>query len=136
MATQPKTHLVVAIVNSNDDLVAVIRDELLRAGFNVVTAHIRDIKAGRQDFSVFLESHDPTIVVYDIAVPYEDQWTLFQTLRQLPAAKGRQFVITTVNKKVMEQRVGQTDVIEIQGGHADDLDPVIDAVKRLAKQEI
>jgi len=32
---------------------------------------------------------------------------------------------------VLQQRVGQADVIEIQGGRADDLDPVVEAVVNL-----
>jgi hypothetical protein len=64
---------VVAVVNTNDDLVQLLREELLKAGFNVVTGHIRDIKAGLLDFSAFLSSHDPQVVVYDMAIPYEDK---------------------------------------------------------------
>ena len=120
---------VIAIINTNDDLVNVLRDALIEEGFNVVTAHIRDIKAGRQDITNFLRGHDPEVVIYDIAVPYEDNWTFLQTLRHIPEVQGRNFVVTTVNKKVLEQRVGPTGSIEIQGGRADDLDPVIDAVK-------
>jgi DNA-binding response OmpR family regulator len=126
-----RSNSVVAIVNTNDDLVDVLRDALLREGFNVVTLHIRDIKAGRTDFGAFLSAHDPEAVIYDIAVPYEDNWTFLQTLRQLSEAKNREFVVTTVNKRVFEQRIGSSDVIEIQGGRADDLDPVIEAVKRV-----
>ncbi len=65
----PRAGLVVGVVNTNDDLVSVIRDALIGEGFNVVTAHIRDIKAGRQDFSAFLREHDPAVVVYDLAIP-------------------------------------------------------------------
>jgi CheY-like chemotaxis protein len=124
---------VVAIINTNDDLVRLLRDELIRHQFNVVTAHIREIKAGQQDFTAFLSAHNPEVVVYDIAVPYEDNWTFFQTLRKLPTAQNRRWIVTTVNKRVLDQRVGRTDAIEIQGGHADDLDPVLEAVQKLAK---
>jgi CheY-like chemotaxis protein len=51
--------------------------------------------------------HNPSVVIYDIAVPYEDNWTLFETLRQLPEAHGRAFVVTTVNKRVFVQRLGK-----------------------------
>jgi DNA-binding response OmpR family regulator len=128
----PQHGLVVAVVNTNDDLVSVIRDALIAEGFNVVTAHIRDIKAGRQDFSVFLREHDPAIVIYDIAIPYEDNWTFLQTLRQLREAEKRCFILTTVNKRVLDQRIGQQDVIELQGGRADDLDPLLERVKKEA----
>ena len=121
---------VVAIVNTNDDLVQVLRDALIREGFQVVTGHIRDFKAGRLDFGSFLRSHRPAVVVYDISVPYEDNWTFLKTLRELPDARDPIFVLTTVNKRVFERRVGESDVIEIEGGHADDLDPVLEAVRR------
>ena len=127
----PRAGLVVAVVNTNDDLVSVIRDALIGEGFNVVTAHIRDIKAGRHDFSAFLREHDPAIVIYDLAIPYEDNWTFLQTLRQVPEAQNRRFILTTVNKRVLEQRIGRQDVIELQGGRADDLDPLLDHVKKL-----
>src|SRR5690242_15801754 len=121
---------VIAIINTNDDLVQVLRDALIREGFDVVTSHVRDFKAGRQEFGSFLRSHAPAVVVYDISVPYEDNWTFLQTLRALPEARGQAFVVTTVNKRVFERRVGHGDVVEIEGGSADDLDPVIDAVRR------
>ena len=122
---------VVAIVNTNDDLVNILREALIEQGLSVVTGHIRDIKSGRLDFAEFLRAHNPTVIVYDISVPYEDNWTFFQTLKQLPDAMHREFVVTTVNRRVLQQRVGQADVIEIQGGRADDLDPVVDAVVKL-----
>ena len=133
--TKEKSNPVVAVVNTNDDLVQVLRDSLLREGFDVVTTHIRDIKAGRHDFDAFLSNHDPTVVIYDISVPYEDNWTFFQTLRKLPEARDREFVVTTVNKRILEQRLGPQKVIEIQGGHADDLEPVIEAVLRVVKSD-
>jgi len=129
-----KTAEVVAIVNTNDDLVNVLQEALRDEGVNVVTAHVRDIKAGRQNFRTFLKAHDPAVVIYDIAVPYEDNWVFFQTLRDVPEARTREFVITTVNLKVLEKRVGSTGAIEIQGGRADDLEPVIDAVKEPLKR--
>jgi CheY-like chemotaxis protein len=122
---------VVAVINTSDDLVRVLKDSLVQRGFNVATAHIRDIKSGEQDFVAFLTSHDPVVIVYDIAVPYEDNWTFFQMLRQLPVAQDRTFIVTTVNKRVLEQRVGVTEAIEIQGGRADDLDPVLEAIQKV-----
>ena len=127
------TRAVVAIVNTNDDLVQALKDVLETEGYGVVTLHIRDIKAGKADFTVFLESHQPRVVIYDIAVPYESSWTFFQTLRKLPAAEETTFIVTTVNKRVMEERVGKTDVIEIVGGRAQDFEPTIDAVKKALK---
>jgi CheY-like chemotaxis protein len=128
--------LVMAIINTNDDLVQLLREKFIERGFQVVTAHIRDIKSGRQDFSAFLNAHNPSVIVYDITVPYEDAWTFFQTLLQLPEAHDRDFVVTTVNKRVLDQRVGPNEAIEIQGGRADDLEPVIEAVEKRAQARV
>ena len=120
---------VIAVINSNDDLVAAVQTRLLDEEFEVVTAHIRDIKAGREDFGSFLRAHKPAVVIYDIAIPYDDNWTFLSTLRKLPESAGQRFVVTTVNKRALERHVGPTDALELVGGHADDFDPLIEAVR-------
>ena len=105
---------------------------MLDEGYLVIHAHIRDIKAGREDFPAFLATHDPQVVIFDIAIPYEDNWTFFQTLCKLPEARGRRFVVTTVNKRAFEKAVGPTDAVELIGGLADDLQPLVETVRGLA----
>jgi CheY-like chemotaxis protein len=121
---------VVAVVNTNDDLVLALRSRLLDEGYEIVVAHVRDIKVGREDFGSFMGTHQPAVVIYDIAIPYDDNWTFFNTLRKLPECVNQRFVVTTVNKRVLEQRVGRTDAIELVGGHADDFEPLVEAVDR------
>jgi hypothetical protein len=36
-----------------------------------------------------------------------------------------------VNTRVLDRRIGPTDTIEIQGGRADDLDEVLEAVEKV-----
>lgn len=55
----------------------------------------------------------------------------FQMLRKLPEAQNRAFIVTTVNKRVLDRRIGPTDTIEIPGGRADDLDEVLEAVEKV-----
>jgi CheY-like chemotaxis protein len=127
-AEQPQVRRepVVAVVNTNDDLVMALRSRLLDEGYEIVMAHIRDIKTGRTDFSAFVSSHKPDAIVYDIAIPYEDNWTFLETLRKLPACRDTNFIITTVNKREMDKRVGKTDAVELVGGHADDFEPLVE----------
>jgi CheY-like chemotaxis protein len=125
---------VVGVVNTNDDLVMALRRGLLDEGYEVVVAHIRDIKMGRVDFGTFILSHRFAAVIYDIAIPYDDNWTFFNTLRKLPECKDQPFIVTTVNRRVLDQRVGRTDAIELVGGHADDFDPLLDAVATVVKR--
>lgn len=130
---QARPQVVVAVINSNDDLVQALRNVLEEAGYAVVTGHIRDIKAGKLDFPAFLQSHNPDVVVYDVAVPYEDNWSFLQTLRQVPTIAERNFVITTVNKRQLELRVGRTAAVEIVGGHAQDFEETLEAIRETLK---
>jgi CheY-like chemotaxis protein len=124
---------VIAVVNSNDDLVALLKEALERDGYSVVTGHIHDFRLGPRDFGSFLRAHKPAAVIYDIAIPYDENWEYLQTLLTLPEAQQTSFVVTTVNLRALTDRVGPTEAIEIQGGHADDLDSVVDAIHRIVR---
>ncbi len=133
MRPRTSTRLVIAVINTSDDLVAAVRERLLDEGFEVVTGHVQDIKSGRTDFSAFIRAHRPAAVIYDVALPYEDNWTFLNMLRSLPDCADLDFLITTVNKRVLDERVGGTDAIELVGGHADDLEPLVEALCKLVK---
>jgi hypothetical protein len=55
----------------------------------------------------------PTIVLYDLSVPYSPNWDYLEVLRLLPETQGTPFVITTGNKVALEKVVGATNAIEI-----------------------
>jgi CheY-like chemotaxis protein len=126
----PRRAPVVAVINTSDDLVQALSRQLDLDGYTVVTLHIEDIKSGKQDFVAFLKRHGPSAIIYDIAIPYDDNWTFLKLLRELPDACRLPFVITTVNKRALDVRVGPTDTIEIQGGHADDVEPTLEALRK------
>jgi CheY-like chemotaxis protein len=115
----------VAIINSNDDLVALLRETLEDEGFMVVTTHIRHIKSGKEDLPRFLKQHDPDVIVYDLAPPYCENWRFLGLLRETFGSRG--LVLTTVNRKALEKSVGRIDVHELEGRRSD-LSRVVRAV--------
>src|SRR5690349_12147373 len=106
---------VIAVVNSNDDIVELVRAVLEEEGFLTVKAHIPDIRRGRVDFVQFLEEEDPRVIVYDVAPPFEESWRFLHLILSSRAADGRQFVVTTTNRTALETLVGDTDAIELLG---------------------
>jgi len=108
---------VVAVINSNDDLVALLRETLEDEGLNVTTAHIREIKSGREDLPKFLKRHRPDVIIYDLAPPYSDNWRFLHLVRESFGDRG--LVLTTVNKKALEKTVGRTGTFEIEGRRSD-----------------
>jgi DNA-binding response OmpR family regulator len=120
---------VVAVINSSEDVVRVLRDALEDEGFKTVAAHVPDIKSGNEDLIEFLEYHDPRAIIYDVSLPYEENWTFLKLVRSTAAAQGRTFIVTTTNKSALESIVGETDSQEIIGKPYD-LEQVVASVRK------
>lgn len=119
----------VSVVNSSEDTVEMLRQALQNGGFtSVVTGHIHDFKTGEDDFPKFLQTHDPRVLVYDASIPYDKNWTFLRLLLDSEQMRGRKVVVTTTNKKRLEEMVGATDAFEIVGKPYD-IDQVVRAVK-------
>jgi DNA-binding NtrC family response regulator len=127
--SKPKFDDVVAVMNSNEDTVEMLRQCLLDHGFtSIVTAHIRDFKTGDEDFKAFVHQHDPAVFIYDVSIPYDRNWTFLKLLLDSESMRGRKLVVTTTNKRRLDELVGPTDAFEIVGKPYD-LDRIADAVK-------
>ena len=92
----------VAVINSNEDIVEAIRLMLDDAGIASVGAHVVDFKKGRKDLIAFYHDYNPRVIVYDIAPPYEENWTFFQLVKATQETQGRHFLLTTTNKAVLD----------------------------------
>jgi CheY-like chemotaxis protein len=121
---------VVAVLNSNQDVLRLIRSTLQDEGYTVATEHIVNFKDGEASLSRFLTNHQPAVVVYDLAPPYEENWNFLQLLRKIPDVAAIPMVLTTVNKAALERAVGRTDAFEIVGTR-DNLGPVVEEINRV-----
>jgi DNA-binding response OmpR family regulator len=119
---------VVAVVNTSEDTTDLLRVVLEQAGFVVVTAFTNYLRDGKLDFQRFVEEHEPKVIVYDVAVPYEQNWALFQHFRSRPFCKDVRFVVTTTNANQVQMISGGERLIEIVGKPYD-LDQVVAAVR-------
>ena len=127
------TPTAVAVVNTNPDLVRIMRITLEKAGFVVFEFHIEDIKLGAADVDSLLKQHDPKVIVYDLAPPYDMNWRFLDHLRTATGFKGRQFVLTSVNVRHAEQVIkGDESVYEVLG-EAEDMAKLVRAVKEASR---
>ena len=119
---------VIAVFNSSNDTVDLLRTVLEEQGFQTVAGHIPDLKKGELDLVAFIQHHAPSVIVYDISPPYDANWTFLRLVRSSEPVRDRRFVITTTNKPALDKLVGATEAIEIIGKPYD-LQQVVAAVR-------
>lgn len=121
---------VVAVFNTSEDTTDLLRIVLENAGFVVVTAFTNLLRDGKVDLEAFMRQHQPRVIVYDIAIPYEQNWRLYEHMRTAPACSGVSFVLTTTNIKHVRQLADDVELHEIVGKPYD-LNQIVDAVRRV-----
>ncbi len=104
---------IIAIFNTSAEVLELVRESLQQAGFQAVVAHIDDLKRGRLDMIAFVEEHKPDVIVYDVAPPYDTNWTFLRLMRNSKVMQGRAFVVTTTNKRALEELIGPNDAVEL-----------------------
>jgi CheY-like chemotaxis protein len=114
----------VFIVNSNEDVVDMLRLTFEHGGWIPATAHVVDAKRHRIDLPDLIRQHEASVIVYDVAPPYEENWNFLQQLRQRGDMAPRAFVVTTTNEIQLTRIAGRQDLIEIVGKPYD-LDAVL-----------
>lgn len=125
--------ITVAIINTNPDLVRLLRFNLEAFGFVVFELHIEQIRAGTADVAGFLEQHDPRVIVYDVAPPYQENWNFMAHLRSSPGFEKRQFVLTSMNVERVHQIVGNDEAVYEIVGLQEDLQAIVRAVKEATR---
>jgi DNA-binding NtrC family response regulator len=120
---------VLGVINTSteirDLLTAVFEDE----GFRVISTFTPDLKRGDPTIEDFLRQHRPVAVIYDIALPYEENWRFFRSIEESDAGQQTRFVLTCINKRALERLVGATPALELLGKPYD-LDQIVAAVRR------
>jgi DNA-binding NarL/FixJ family response regulator len=127
MPAQP----VVAVINTNPDLVELLKARIEAAGFVVLVMHVEDIRAGL-DLESVLDQHDPQVIVYDVVMPYERNWRFLQHLRET-TLRDRRFVLTTPNEKGIRQLVGRDQKVYEVLDDRGDVDDIVQAVREAAR---
>lgn len=130
MAERP---IVVAVINTNPDVVRLLRMSIEQAGFVVIVLHIEEIKRGVSDFEMMFREHDPKVIVYDVAPPYDVNWRFLEHLRGSSIFAGRHFVLTSVNSARLRQVVGNEESVYEIVGEAEDVGAVVRAVKEASR---
>ena len=131
----PTQKVVVAIFNTSPEVLDLVREALQDSGYATVVAHVDDLKRGRIDLVQFVEQHHPDCIVYDVAPPYDTNWTFLRLMRSSKVMQGRAFVVTTTNKKALDELIGPSDTVELLCKPYD-LEQIVQAVTHALSTQI
>lgn len=110
------SRVMIAIVNSNDDLLDILKDFFEQEGYRVATAHARTFREQPEMMESFLATYDPKVFLWDIAPPFEEHWHFFQTISQSLLMQGRRFVLTSTNEQQVREVAGsEEEIVEVVG---------------------
>ena len=130
--SSPSDPIVAAIFNTSPDLVDLVRRAFEPAGIVTVSVLTHQIREGAVNLEAFIRQHDPRVIVYDIAPPYDANWALFQHVSRMDVMRGREYVVTSANSKHVESLAAGQPVYEIVGKPYD-LDRLVHAVKEASR---
>jgi CheY-like chemotaxis protein len=125
---------VVLVLDTNVDTVEMLRTALDAAGFSVTSAFMDDIARGDTSLDSMLRLTPPSVVLFDVAIPYDRNWALKEKLQEVPELQGVPFVVTTTNVRRLREVVNEASgepVIEIIGKPYD-IEQIVQAVTRAA----
>jgi DNA-binding response OmpR family regulator len=126
----PSHKPVVALFNASDDTVEMVQRMLAAAGIHdLIGGHFADLKSGKIDFAKYLVRHNPQVVVFDISPPYDENWQFFKTLRGVVTRQGRGLVLTTTNKRRLDEVVGEDSTAFEIVGKPYDLQQITSAIE-------
>ena len=125
----PKQMPSIAVFNSSSDTLDVLKEALDSAGYAVVTGHVSELKKGQLDVLDFVEEHKPDVIVYDVALPYEENWRFLRLLQSSDALKPLKWVITTTHKQHLMELVGECGEVYEVVGKPYDVQQIVNAVE-------
>ena len=130
-----RSRLRLVVLNDSAPVLKMLCNCLQEHGHHCETALLADMPHAHDEVGPFIQKHRPDVVIYDVAMPYSSSWDLLEVIRAAPALQSQPFVITTPNKRKLEQAVGPTSALEI-GGPDSDLRRLLKAVEAAAHDRI
>lgn len=125
----------VAILNSSQEIIDVLAEVFKEEGYDTCTSFAYLYKGDDQAFDRFINQCKPDVIIYDVAIPYKENYALFKKLSEHESVSHIPFILTTTNKTVLESLVGKTSTHELVGKPYD-LHEIVNAVEHARKQVV
>ena len=94
------------MLNDSAPLLKMLCQWLEQHGHHCNTALLADMPQAQEEVGRFIQKHRPDVVIYDVGLPYSQQLGPVGGDPNVAALQSQPFVITTPNKRKLEQAVG------------------------------
>ncbi len=123
----------IAVINNSEEVVEMLKLVLEQAGYQHVAESVVNFRRGDQPVDAFLTRHNPHVLIWDIAFPYQENWDFFCGVRDSGALGQCGIVLTTTNKYALELFIGPHAVRELIGKPYD-IEDILQAVRQALSQ--
>jgi DNA-binding response OmpR family regulator len=105
---------VLTTINSSRDILELLHAVFDRRGIEIVNVDAAELLSHAD---TFVERHRPSILLFEVAPPYEENWAILTKLRGQAALASLPVVITTTNVRRVTsfeiERIGTHVVVEV-----------------------
>jgi DNA-binding response OmpR family regulator len=122
---------IVALFNASDDTIDMVEKLLTTSGGEqtLIWCNFADLKKGIVNFGAYMDEYNPEVVIFDLSPPYDENWRFFKTMRDDELMKGRGVVLTTTNKRRLDEVVGEDSLALEVVGRPKDLQEIDSAIR-------
>ena len=105
----------VLLLNSQPDTITLLSDWFGALGAAV--HHLKTLELCRRmdESRTLVNTIRPDVVLFDLSIPYAQNWECFQHVRDGGLFGSTPVVLTTTNRRALDQVVGPTEAFEIIG---------------------
>ena len=125
----------VAVMNTSKEVTDMLQNVLSDEGFETSAIFTYIFKNKNVGLEEYVEINNPDVVLYDIAIPYDENYKLFKDLSPILDKYQIPYVVTTTNKKALDQIVGETPAYELIGKPYD-LEVIVSALKNAYSKKV
>ena len=95
----------IAVLNTSKEITNVLAVVFREEGHETCESFTYLYRGDDKSFDKFIAECNPDVIIFDIAIPYEENYDLFKKLSQRDCVKHTPFILTTTNKAVLEKLV-------------------------------
>jgi len=111
--------LTLLVVNSNVDTIELLTDWFTALGTVVHHARSAELCAKIDHSRQLVQTIKPEVILFDLAVPYDRNWKCFEYLRTSGIFGAAPVIMTTPNRRALDQMSGPKSAFEILGSPHD-----------------